>query len=166
MKLKAATIGALLLLSILVISTVPSIGISTVSANYGSAVFCPNRYIPYPDPPGDTENEIVLSTQACYYIAGYLWEHYYPPGPCYFLFGDPLWGQYSPVVPESYTIILDNLQDGSDAITFFSKGHCSPWGSEDNYWPWGVGDHYQLLCTFEPTAAQDAVHIWPATDQG
>jgi hypothetical protein len=156
MKFKAVTIGALLLLTILVVSTVQSIGISTVSAYQGSGVFCPNRYIPE-YPPGDTENEIVLSTQACYYIAYYLWEHYYP-GTCYFMFGDPLWGQYSPVVPESYTIILDELEYYSDKVTVFSKGHCTPWGYN--------GQHYQLLCTFEPDAAKDSVHIWPGTDQG
>lgn len=154
MKLKATTIGALLLLSVLVIS---AIGVNTVSAYQGSAVFCPNRYIPT-YPPGDTENEIVLSTQTCYYIAGFLWEHYYP-GDSYFMFGDPLWGQYSPIIPASYTIILDALESSSDKVTVFSKGHCTPWGY--NY------QHYQLLCTFESDgAARDSIHIWPGTDQG
>lgn len=164
MKLKATSIGAILLLSILVISTASSIGVGTVSAYQGSGVFCPNRYIPS-YPPGDTPDEIVLSTQACYYIAGYLYEHYYP-GLSYFMFGDPLWGQYSPMVPESYSIILDDLEAYSDSVTVFSKGHATPWGSTDNYWPWDAGDHYQLLCTFEPDAAQDTDEIFYGTDQG
>jgi hypothetical protein len=135
---------------------VPSIGISTVSANYGSAVFCPNRYIEA-DPPGDTPNEIALSTYVCYYIAGFLWEHYYP-GDSYFMYGMPD-GSVSPVVPQSYTIILDALESSSDKVTVFSKGHCTPWGY--NY------QHYQLLCTYpEDGAARDSIHIWPGTDQG
>ena len=71
MKLKTITISALLLLSLLVVS-VQSIGIKTVSATYGSGVFCPNRYIPE-DPLGDTPDEIVLSTQSCYYINTYFY---------------------------------------------------------------------------------------------
>ena len=47
MKFKAVTIGALLLLTILVVSTVQSIGISTVSAYQGSGVFVPT--VTYPN---------------------------------------------------------------------------------------------------------------------
>ncbi|MEM0253112.1 MAG: hypothetical protein QXK78_00915 [Candidatus Bathyarchaeia archaeon] len=125
-----------------------------VNAYYGSGVFCPNLYIPE-NPLGDTYNEIVLPTYTCYYIAMYLWEHYYP-GYCYFYYGDPFDGD--PVVTAStYSNTLYALEQSSDKVTVFSKGHCTPWGT--------YGVHYQLLCTFYPDAAKDSIHIFPYTNQ-
>lgn len=154
MKLKALTIGSLLLLSILVVSTAPSIGISTVSAYQGSGVFCPNNYVPN-QWPWDTPDEVIFSTQCCYYINSYLYDHYYP-GPNLYVYGDPIWYTVPPVTPSTYMDNLDYLEDYSDAVTIFSKGHGTPWGD---------GIHRQLLCTYSPPAARDSIEIFPHTDQ-
>jgi hypothetical protein len=154
MKLKAIIIGALLLLSILSISAVPSIGISLVSAYQGSGVFCPNNYVP-DQWPWDTPDEVIFSTQCCYYISTYLTNHYYG-GQNLFVYGDPIWYSVPPVTASTYMDYLDYLEDYSDAVTIFSKGHCTPWG-------YG-GMYRQLLCTYDEVA-RDSIEIYPHTDQ-
>jgi len=125
MKLKATAIGALLLLSLLVISTVQSIGVGTVSAYHGAGIFCPNNYIP-DQWPWDTPDEVEFSTTCCWYIYAYLFYHYYP-GPVNYTYGDPF--DNDPIVtPNTYMDYLDYLEDNSDAVTVFSKWHCTPWG--------------------------------------
>ncbi len=154
MKLKATTIGVLLLLSLLSISAISAIGISPVSAYQGSGVFCPNNYIP-DQWPWDTPDEVVFSTQCCYYIYTYLYDHYYG-GQNLFVYGDPIWYSVPPVTASTYMDYLDYLEDYSDAVTIFSKGHCTPWG-------YG-GIYRQLLCTYDEVA-RDSIEIYPHTDQ-
>jgi hypothetical protein len=148
MNLKIISIGALLLLSLLI--SVCSIGIQTVNAaTYASGVFCPNNYSPEPPPQGagDTVNELLLSKQSCQYIHNYLVAHY--DGNCYFYYGDtdPLNPPSYPTVTSStYYNTLAALEQSNSKVTIFSKGHCVPWGN---------GVHYKLLCTINPDAALD-----------
>jgi hypothetical protein len=153
MRLKAKIIGALLLLIVIVVS-VQSIGINTVSAYQGAAVACPNKYID-DQWPWDTPDEIVFSTQCCYYIYLYLDEHY-DPGPVAYVYGDPIWNTVPPVTAQTYMDGLDYLIANTDAATTFSKGHCTAWG-------YG-GIYRQLLCTYDD-AARDSIEIFPHTGQ-
>ncbi|MDI9578282.1 MAG: hypothetical protein QM398_09135 [Thermoproteota archaeon] len=152
MKLKAITIGAILLLSILVISAVPAIGINSVKADYGSATFCPNNSVEGLD----TDNELYVSTVITSEIAYYIYS-YYGSYYNYFFYGT----EQSPIYPSDYSWALNTLQDNCDKITFFSKGHCTPWGY--------ASQHYQLLCTLSDEnndhQAKDAIHIFPYTDE-
>jgi hypothetical protein len=153
MKLKVSITGALLVLTIIVIS-VGSIGINVVSAYQGAAVACPNKYI-HDQWPWDTPDEIEFSTHCCYYIYSYLDEHY-DPGPVAIRYGDPIWYTQPPVTAQTYMDGLDYLEANADAATIVSKGHGTPWG-------YG-GIYRKLLCTYGD-AARDSIEIYPHTGQ-
>ncbi len=153
---KITNIGSVLLLSVLFL-TIPSISTTTVNAyEGGTAVFCPNCYIPPPDGP-DTSYEIWLSYQTCDSIHDML-SDYGDNDLNYFLYNSSVhyytWGSW-----------IYSLTANTDHAAIFSKGHCVPWG-EDNYPPEG-GDHFKLLEYAEnweyAKGAEDSNHILPYT---
>jgi len=156
-RISPATIGVLVLLSIIAASVPLSIGIQTVNAYHGAGVFVPNNYIE-DQWPWDTPDEIDFSTTCGWYIYSYLFVHYWNGlgTPVYYKYGDPF--DYNPVVtPNTYMDMLDWLEDHSDKVTIFSKGHCSAWG---------YGYIYRRLhCTIDYTYARDSIEIYPHTDQ-
>lgn len=152
MELKGTT-GALLVLTIIVILAA-SIGINVASAYQGAAVACPNNYID-DEYPYDTPDEIVFSTQCCYYIYSDLDEHY-DPGPVAYRYGDPIWDTQPPVTAHTYMDGLDYLIANADAATIVSKGHCTPWGYCYIY--------RRLLCTYDDVV-RDSIEIYPHTGQ-
>jgi len=153
MKLKTTKIGALLLLSLLVLALSSSIFIENAKADeYGWAVFNPNNKVQYVD----SENEATYTDEICDYIAEFL-DGFYMSNYGYTYHGS----EDYPVHPSDYCWALEMLQDYCDKVTFFTKGHCTPWGYN--------GNHRQLLCTLlnddpdNEEQARDSMEIWPHT---
>lgn len=137
-------IESFLLLSLLFLLT-PSINSSVFAYEGGTAVFCPNTYIPYPEGP-DTENELYVSYQTCYYISNFL-SNYGNNDLNYYRHdeqvGEYTWGAY-----------LYTLKSNTDYATIFSKGH--------NVQNWNP-NHYMLLDNDAGDGATDSNHIWSYT---
>ena len=107
MKKIRLTIFSLLVLCLFLCSSLQSVSAIIV----GSAVFCPNNYIPPPEW-YDTEYEIQLSTAYCTAINTMLSSKY--GGLCYLRIN---------ATRNQYTSTLGYLKSACDQIVVFSKGH-------------------------------------------
>lgn len=153
MKLNTTKKSALLLLSLLILTATSSNLIASAKADeYGWAVVNPNNYVSGVD----SVNEAYYTDVICDNIASYL-NNYYTTNYHYTWHGSA----GNPIHPSDYSTILQTLQDYCDKVTFFTKGHCTPWGYN--------GNHRQILCTLSsgnpPNSeqAKDSIHIWPHT---
>lgn len=152
-------ISALLLLGILTFSVSSSFLIKSAKADEcGWGVFLPNNVIAGVD----SEHEVYYSTVICNEICWMLY-YYYTTYHYSWYYQVACGSQQDPIHPGDYSTALDNLQTNNDKVTFFSKGHCVPWGY--SYW------HRELLCTlasFNPDngeEAKDSYDIWPYTGE-
>ncbi|MEM2098740.1 MAG: hypothetical protein QXU99_03195 [Candidatus Bathyarchaeia archaeon] len=149
--------------SLLILSVLPLFGLDVVVSaqypeEYGSAVFCPNNFVEGLD----TDSEVYTSSWTCAYVHWLLCDYYsYYHSSSFWhelYIGD---NRTNPVDPEDYSYVLSFLQQWCDKVVFFSKGHCTPWGS--------IGRHRQLLCSLSDEGnnyqAKDSIHIFPYTDQ-
>ena len=153
MKLQTAKNSALLLVSLLIFCVIGSMLTENAKADeYGWAIVNPNNYVDGVD----SVNEIYYTDTIFNYIAMDLNSYYYSNYQYWYSGSE----QY-PVHPSDYCYLLETLQDYCDKVTFFTKGHCTPWGYN--------GNHRQLLCTLSSgdppndEQAKDSIHIWPHT---
>lgn len=139
MKKTRIAIFALLLLGLLVFSTA-----QLVSANVGSAVFCPNNVQQV-----DDATEITLSTNICASIYNMLVAKY--QGGCYFA---------NNCSYTTYVGLLSTLQSFNKAVVF-SKGHR---GEPYLYWNPSSSNHYSLL-SHDGTPVIDVTDIFSHTSK-
>ncbi|MEM2081279.1 MAG: hypothetical protein QW744_03295 [Candidatus Bathyarchaeia archaeon] len=116
-----------------------------VSANVGTAVFCPNNF----QEGTDTNNEIILSRATCAYIRDMLAAKY---GGCYDSFD-------ANCTVERYVSILSTLKTSFNKAVVFSKGHRGYpyWNASPPNW-----NHMSLLSN-NGAPVIDNVHILPYT---
>ena len=146
-KNKTLAYGALLL-ALHVFIMVQLVSANIVSAYVGSAVFCPNNYVP----DYDTEYELWLAEAECTYIRGLLANRY--AIGCDYAFNDDC-------TVNVYCTVLSNLNNSGiiDEIVIFSKGHR---GVPYYNWTPTSYNHYSLI-DHDGYNLIDYAHIHPRT---